>query len=188
MTASELTTQCSPAAETEYTRRSPMSIVTSEPPPARAPHEQTHVGMRGAAERDDFRRMAQRMIAQPFEMRHVGGNDRGAAWQQPFEDFRLGVGNRLFAAQHLDMRGAIVVMTATCGRTCRVSAAISPAWFMPISKMPKRLRAGSMQRQAERHADVVVVAFDRAMLPRLDPVERGEDRFLDPEIPLQSTA
>ena len=32
--------------------------------------------------------------------------------------------------------GAIVVTMATCGRTSRVSAASSPAWFMPISNTP----------------------------------------------------
>jgi hypothetical protein len=42
--------------------------------------------------------------------------------------------------------GAMVVMTATCGRTCVVSSAISPAWFMPISNTPNRLRAGIRAR------------------------------------------
>jgi hypothetical protein len=42
--------------------------------------------------------------------------------------------------------GAIAVMTAMCGRTCTVNAAISPAWFMPISNTPKRLRAGIRAR------------------------------------------
>ena len=32
--------------------------------------------------------------------------------------------------------GSTVVITATCGRTMRVSGSISPAWFMPISKTP----------------------------------------------------
>ena len=38
------------------------------------------------------------------------------------------------------------VITAIAGRTCCVNAAISPAWFMPISKMPKRLSAGIRAR------------------------------------------
>ena len=41
---------------------------------------------------------------------------------------------------------AIVVTTATCGRTNRVNADNSPAWFMPISKMPNRVRAGIRAR------------------------------------------
>ena len=42
--------------------------------------------------------------------------------------------------------GAMVVITATCGRTCRVSPSISPAWFMPISNTPYCVRAGIRAR------------------------------------------
>jgi hypothetical protein len=42
--------------------------------------------------------------------------------------------------------GAIAVTMATCGRTSRVSAASSPAWFMPISNTPKRLSRGIRAR------------------------------------------
>ena len=42
--------------------------------------------------------------------------------------------------------GAIVVMTAMCGRTSLVSAAISPAWFMPISRTATSLSAGIRAR------------------------------------------
>ena len=37
---------------------------------------------------------------------------------------------------------AMAVTIATCGRTIRVSAASSPAWFMPISNTPKRASRG----------------------------------------------
>ncbi len=38
--------------------------------------------------------------------------------------------------------GAIVVMSATCGRTKPTSGVISPAWFMPISNTAKAASAG----------------------------------------------
>ncbi len=38
--------------------------------------------------------------------------------------------------------GATVVTMAICGLTSRVSASISPAWFMPISNTPKRMSFG----------------------------------------------
>ena len=53
--------------------------------------------------------------------------------------------------------GATVVIRATCGRTCRVRARISPAWFMPISSTPK-LRPRRQTGQAQRHAPMIVVA------------------------------
>ena len=42
--------------------------------------------------------------------------------------------------------GAIVVITATCGQTCVARLAISPAWFMPISKTPNLARSGRRAR------------------------------------------
>jgi hypothetical protein len=42
--------------------------------------------------------------------------------------------------------GAMVVTTATSGRTCPVSTSISPAWFMPISNTPNFARDGIRAR------------------------------------------
>ena len=42
--------------------------------------------------------------------------------------------------------GAIAVISATCGRTCRVNAAISPALFMPISSTAKSASRGIRAR------------------------------------------
>jgi hypothetical protein len=42
--------------------------------------------------------------------------------------------------------GSTVVITATWGRTIRVSGAISAAWFMPISNTPKRASRGMRAR------------------------------------------
>ena len=42
----------------------------------------------------------------------------------------------------LALTGATVVTIAISGRTRRVSGAISPAWFMPISNTPNSLEAG----------------------------------------------
>ena len=42
--------------------------------------------------------------------------------------------------------GATVVISATCGRTSRVRARISPAWFIPISNTPKAAPSGKRAR------------------------------------------
>ena len=58
--------------------------------------------------------------------------------------------------------GAMAVTIATCGRTSRVSAAISPALFMPISSTAI-FGVARHPREAQRNAGVIVVALDRAV-------------------------
>ena len=42
----------------------------------------------------------------------------------------------------------MAVTIATCGRTSRVNAASSPAWFIPISKTPNRVSRGIRARDS----------------------------------------
>ena len=51
--------------------------------------------------------------------------------------------------------GSTVVTMATCGRTILASGSISPAWFMPISKMPKRAERRH-PRERQRNAPMIV--------------------------------
>ena len=60
--------------------------------------------------------------------------------------------------------GAIVVISATCGRARRASGAISPAWFMPISITAKS-RIARHPRQRQRHTPMVVEAARGGMRP-----------------------
>ena len=72
--------------------------------------------------------------------------------------------------------GAMAV-TAACGRTCRVSAAISCLLLAHLEH--SELGLPRHAREAEQDAGVVVVAFHRAMdLARPIAVERGVERFL----------
>ena len=58
-----------------------------------------------AAEGDDLVGMPPRGLDQPVAMRRVVGEDRDAVGLEPVENLRLGVGDRLFRAEILDMRG-----------------------------------------------------------------------------------
>ena len=87
-----------------------------------------------AAEGDGPVGMAARGLDQPVAVRRVVGNDRDAVGLEPLENLGLGVGDRFLRAEILDMRrGDRGDQSRRAGRTWRVSAAISPALFMPIS-------------------------------------------------------
>ena len=70
-----------------------------------------------------------------------------------------------------------VVMATACGRTISDSGVISPAWFMPISKIA-RSRVGRHPRQGQGHADVVVVGLHRPVA-RPAQIEAGADGLGD---------
>ena len=81
----------------------------------------------------------------------VAVEDRGAAGLEPCEDLRLGLGDRRDAIRRYSRcTGSTVVTIATCGRTSLVSGVISPAWFMPISKTPKRRSPACARASAAR--------------------------------------
>ena len=90
---------------------------------------------------------------QPRELRIVAVEHGRAAGLEALENFRLGVGDRLEPAKNSRCTGSTVVMTATCGRTIFTSGVISPAWFMPISKIAKRASPGSAPATAARPND-----------------------------------
>ena len=76
-------------------------------------------------------------------MRVVAIDHSGAAGLEALEDLRLGVGDRFDIRKCARWTASTVVTIATCGRHHASPAdVISPAWFMPISKMPKRASAG----------------------------------------------
>ncbi len=77
-------------------------------------------------------------------MRIVALDDGRAARDQALEDLGLGVGNLLDVSEVLEVHASTVVTMAACGRTMPFSGAISPAWFMPISKTPKSVSRGML--------------------------------------------
>ncbi len=62
------------------------------------------------------------------------------------ENLALGVGDAGFIGEIFDMRRCDPGDDGDCRAYLLGQAAISPAWFMPISKMPKRLSAGIRAR------------------------------------------
>ena len=100
-----------------------------------------------AAEGDDAVGMAARRLDQPVAVRRVVGDDGDAVGLEPFEDLGLGVGDRLFRAEILDMRGRDRGderdMRADLARSAR---AISPVLFMPISSTANSASRGIRAR------------------------------------------
>src|SRR5690606_23081366 len=120
-----------------------------------------------------------RRRAKPGEMRTVRRDDGGAALLQPFENLRLGVGYGFFGAEHLDMGrrngGYDRDMRPDLGGERRYLACVVHA-HLDHAVFAARRHA----REAERNADVVVVALDRTVRPPpAGPLQRGEYRLLD---------
>ena len=124
--------------------------------------------------------MALRLVIEQRHMRAVIGNDRGAARLQPLENLGLGLGDRRFGAEKFDMGGRD-------GGDDRDMGPHLPGQRGQFARMVHahfehtERRLARHPRQAQRHADMVVVAFDRAVnLARMRAVERLEQRFLGP--------
>ena len=89
---------------------------------------------------------------QPGELRIVAvEHQRAVAGPGPRKISALASAIASMPAKNSRCTGSTVVMTsATCGRIISLSGSISPAWFMPISKIANdRSRAA---RQRQRHA------------------------------------
>ena len=100
-----------------------------------------------AAEGDDPVGMAPRRLHQPVAVRRVVGDDRDAVGLEPFENLRLGIGDRLFRAEVLDVRRRDRGDQRDVRADLRdVSAAISPALFMPISSTANSASRGIRAR------------------------------------------
>ena len=147
--------------------------------------DQPRLGMRGKAERDHARGMALGLGAQPRIVRAVGRNDCHTAFNQTLENLALGVGDLGLILEKADM----------CGRDrrhdCNVRAH-QPRQLRQFARMVHahlehaELRARRHPRQAQRHADMVVVAFQAAVratpatVKTTTPIERGEQCLFDP--------
>ena len=109
----------------------------------------------------------------------VIGDDRRPPGLERGEDFRLGVGDRLDRAQIFDMRGR----DCRDQRDMRAHRARQNGDFaaMVHAQLEHReRRVAGHAREAQGHAGVIVIAFDRAVdLARAGAVERREQGFLD---------
>ena len=131
-----------------------------------------------AAEGDDPVGVAPRGLDQPVAVRAVVGDDRDAVGLEPDENLALGVGDRLFRSERLDMRGS------DRGDDRDVRADL-PGQSGDLARVVhahfehREPRVARHAREAQRHAGVVVVALDRAVdLARSAAVERGVKRLL----------
>jgi len=140
--------------------------------------EQARIGLRTATEAHDITRMARGGFAQQREVGVVGGDDRHAASFQSLEDLGLGVGDGFLAREVADMRRRDGgddgdVRAHQPGQRGEFARVVHP------HLEHAEARARRHAREAERHADMVVVALDRAMhCARCHPVERVEQRLL----------
>src|SRR5690606_12240051 len=117
--------------------------------------------------------------AKPREMWAVRRDDGGAAALQTFENLGLGVGYRFFGAEHLDMgrrnSGYHRNMGTDLGGERRNLACVVHTHLEHAVFAPRR-----HAREAERNADMIVVALDRTVRSSTaGPLQRGEYRFLD---------
>ena len=137
--------------------------------------EQPHIGVSRPAKADCGDTELVRCRLDPRMVRAIGGNDRGAARLQPFEDFGLGIGNRLFTAEHFDMRRSNRgdhrdVRADLRGQRGDLSRVVHTHF------KHAELAARSHPGQAERNADMVVIALDGAVRPApARSIERSKD-------------
>src|SRR5918993_2844040 len=129
-------------------------------------------------ERQDLIRIAPRRADQPVAVRRVVRHDRNAARLQAFEDFALGVRDRLFGAEVLDMRrrnrGDEREMRTDHARQRGDLAFVVHAHFEH-----REVRLAGHPGKAQRNARMVVVALDGAVsLAAADAVEHRVERFL----------
>ena len=123
------------------------------------------------------------MSLEPCEMRAVRRDHRRAALDETAEDFRFGVRDRLFAAEILDMRGRDSGNHRDMGADMIAQLGDLACMVHPHLEHAETA-ARRHPRERQRHADMIVVAADRAVrLPPARPFERGEDRFLDARLP-----
>ena len=131
-----------------------------------------------AAETDDVPGVPARGLEQSIAMRRRLGDDRGSVGLETLEDLALGVGDRLNRAEVLDMRrcdgGDERDVRTDHARERRDLAGIVHAHFEHREQAVAR-----HSREAQRHAGMVVVAFDRAVhVARVRSVERREKGLL----------
>ena len=135
------------------------------------------IGAFAAAKGDDPRGMGTGGGDQPVAMRRIIGDHRGAAGLQPLEDLALGVGDRFLAGEEgavrrRDRRHQRDMRAHKPGQLGQLAGVIHPHLEHAEASVARH------PRERQRHAGVIVVAFDRAMRPaRRDAVERGEDRL-----------
>ena len=140
--------------------------------------DQARIGMIAAPEAHHRPGMARSREAQAFIVRVIRRNDRHAAHFQPLEDLGLGVGNRFLARKVADMRGRDGgddghMRAHEAGQRGKLTRVVH-AHFQHAKAAARR-----HPRQAERHADMVVVAFDRTVRAApAAPVERSKQRLL----------
>ena len=131
-----------------------------------------------AAEGDDAVGMPARRLDQTVAVRGVVGDDGNAFVLQALEDFGLGIGDRFFRPEVLDVRGR------DCRNDGHVRADLAGqsgdlAGVVHAHFEDRELGIAGHPGEAERDAGVVVVALDRAVdLARAAAVERNEQGFL----------
>jgi hypothetical protein len=142
--------------------------------------EQADVGMRRPAKGDHRACMTFGSFLQPGIMGAVCWYDCDPSGLQPPENLCLGLGNRFFAAKVLDVCGRDRgdhgnVRTDLHGQRGNLARVVHPHF------KHAEFRTRRHPREAQRHADVVVVTLDRTVRrPARGTFQRGEDRFLDP--------
>ena len=173
-TASALGTQCSPRCEmVKVSSRSSKAALIRLPPRSRDHGmDRVDVGI-AAAEGDDLPGMTPSGFHQPVAMGRVVGDDGDALGLEAGENLRLGIGDRVFRPEILDVGGGNRGDERDVGPDRRGQgrdlAGIVHAHFedriVGIARHP---------RQAQRNPGMVVVALDRTVDPAgTEAVERG---------------